>query len=307
MPSFYLKYGGAVVSFTINKYVWVILGKKFDKKIRVSYSETENVEHAKEIKHDLIRETLLFNDVEQVEVVTVADIPGQGTGLGSSSALVVGLLNAICAYRCEMLCGQKKYLAETSFMIEHDRCKHILGKQDHYASTYGGLHLFEFKMDGSVRVEPIHLAFEEIEFLEKHLMLFWTGKTRSASSILQEVNKNFINEEAIQHGIRMKEMAFELRDDIRRRNFHRIGEYLDLNWQIKKNTAKGVSDDEIDGYYDRAMKAGAVGGKLCGAGGGGFLLFWVDPEKQKSVLEAIALEQVSTLRITERGSEVVYV
>lgn len=309
VPAFYKEHGGAVVSMAINKYVYVIVNDKFDGKVRISYSITENVDCAKQVSHDIVRACMNELLVDKgIEITTVADIPGGGTGLGSSSSLAVGLLKALHRWRSDEQESGKKWsahtIAETAWDIEANVCKHPgVGKQDQYAAAYGGVHLFEFLTSGYVSVQPIYEPLVD-NYFNNHLLLLYTGTTRSASEILgiQENNlKN--NEESKSCAKQLSNLARSLAEALNGRNVMYTGYALREGWELKKRLAHGITDSRLDAIHDSAIKAGAEGGKLLGAGGGGFFLFAVRPEKRKKVIEATGLQEVP-FRVSERGSEV---
>lgn len=305
MPSFYTKHGGAVVSLAIDKYMYVSLNPKFDGRNRVSYSQTENVDNIEDLKHDVVRESLKMLDISGVEITSVSDIPSEGTGLGSSSAFAVGLLCALSAYQCGNH-WTPSTLAESAYNVETNLCGHTTGKQDQYAAAYGGLHLYEFNMDGSVRVNPYGFLDEELCFLMQRILLFWTGRMRKAKTILvqQDVNLRF-QPDIIQSAIKMKEITYQFHNCLERREFNRLGELLHANWELKKTLVPTISDPELDQMYSWAHQAGATGGKICGAGGGGFLMLWAEPEKHAAIETAVGLRRVP-VRLEERGATVIY-
>lgn len=304
MPAFYTQHGGAVVSLTIDKYIYVNINPKFDGKIRLSYSRTENVDHAENIKHDLVRLTLKWMALKGVEITSISDIPGEGSGLGSSSSFEVGLLHAISAYQGNEWCP--KSLAEGAYMVEAELCGHPVGKQDQYAAAFGGLHFYEFQQDGGVRVEPFDMLDEELSFIMHHFLLVWTGRVRKSGEILRQQRSNMSNNGLYIHRANaMKDSAFLLRKELIQRNLTEIGPCLHENWMLKKEMAPGISDDKIDGLYDLAMQHGATGGKLCGAGGGGFLLFFAEPERHEEISAALGLRRIP-VRLEEKGSTVIY-
>lgn len=296
MPNFYKQSEGGVVSFTINKYVYVICNKKFDNTVRVSYSKTENVDSVFELEHELIREAMKFHSRERgQEIVTVADIPGGGTGLGSSSALLVGLCNIFSNYH------RPGELAERAWMLESEKCGKSVGKQDHYASAVGGMNYFTFRTN-SVGINNMAPSKD----LESHLLLLWTGKSRKAENILREQHGNFHDPDFVEIGKKMAEYA---------RNFYvqyqrgmtamEVGEWLNLGWEQKKKLAADITDPEIDDWYKIAVKNGAYGGKLCGAGGGGFLLFIAPHECHKEIVRLTGLKK-EKIKIETNGSEIIY-
>lgn len=302
MPSFYQRQPGAVVSFAIDKYMYVSLNPKFDGKTRVSYSVTENVDHPGELKHDLAREVLGYFGVEGVEITSVSDIPGEGTGLGSSSAFTVGLARAMNAYTTADMTLTQSALAELAYYVERRICGHPVGKQDHYASAHGGLKYYQFNASEIVDVEVLgdpHV----LEGLENHLMLFYTGATRKARRILAEQEKNIRDDSRATWQLRC--LAIELRDHLRHGNYMILGDILARGWAWKKQLAGDISNPWLDDLYNRAIDAGAIGGKLLGAGGGGFLLFAVHKARQDDVAAALGLQRVP-FRIECDGSKVIY-
>lgn len=301
-PAFYRHAFGAVVSMAIDKYVYVSVNPKFGGGIRVSYSTTENVKSPLELKHDIIREELLNFNVSGVEVVTVADIPGTGTGLGSSSSLAVGLSNALYRYTNGHGLANPRGIADHAYFIEREQCLHSVGKQDHYAAAYGGLYYFQFEPDDAVLAEP--LLLDKRAELESRLVLLWTGRNRKAQDILaaQEANMNTDRYRLV---LGMRDLAVQLRDDFRRGDLSNIGAYLHTNWMMKRQLAYGITNEWINMTYDRAIAAGAEGGKICGAGGGGFFVFW-GPEGVAPALEkATGLKRVP-FKIDTLGSQVIY-
>ena len=304
MPAFYTVHGGAVVSFTIDKYIYVSVNRKFDGRTRLSYSKTENVDYPSQLKHDLARTCLEVFEESGLEIVSIADIPGAGSGLGSSSAFTVGLLLALTEIRNGV--WSPKYLAETAFNVEHWLCGHEAGKQDQYAAAYGGFHFYEFCPNGHVRVEPIDLTKEEMDFIRSRLMLFWTGKTRKAAPILTQQSTHLaINKDHIDNAKIMQGLAVQLRNDLCAHKLDNIGVTLNSGWMLKKQLADGISNTWIDEIYHRALIAGAQGGKICGAGGGGFLLLWVEPQFQADVEKAVGLRRVP-FQFENSGSSVIY-
>lgn len=306
VPAFYRKHGGAVVSFAINKYVYVSINQKFDGRIRVSYSQTEDVAHVDDIQHDIVRETLKLHELNGVEVTTVADIPGNGSGLGSSSSLTVGLIAAIMQKVKGAPFGPL-HLAESAYTIEARLCNHIgTGKQDQFAAAFGGLHYYEFKKDECVSVEPILLSIEQQENLESHLLLLWTGIQRNSADLLQLQAANFKNNhDTMVAGIKLRDMANNLAMDLQEGNIDSVGKYLHENWKLKRRLASGISNAELDRIYHDAVGAGAVGGKILGAGGGGFFLFYAAPRYHSAIAEATGLRKVP-FKIEEEGSKIIY-
>ena len=292
LPAFYRRFGGAVVSTAIDKYVYVTVNKKFDSAIRISYSQTEEVDCINDIHHPIVRATLTKLGISGgLEITSIADIPSRGTGLGSSSSFTVGLLLALHAYESKYISAGD--LAAESCGVEIDLCGEPIGKQDQYAAAFGGLNFIRFEPDDSVRVEPILCSREALTCLESQLVTFYTGRTRSASSILAEQTQNAESNRATQRLMRrMKGLAFDLRTELNQGRLDALGEIMDEGWFLKREIHGGISSPEIDECYAAAKTAGALGGKLLGAGGGGFLTFFAPPESHAQIEKAIGLRRV---------------
>lgn len=305
MPEFYTKYGGAVVSMAINRYIYIMVNKKFEGGIRVSYSVTESVNEPEMLKHDIVRESLKSHGANGIEVVSVADIPAMGSGLGSSSSFAVGLTYALNKYFDWPINRHPAEMAERAYYVERELCGHPVGKQDHYAAAYGNLYYYRFNEDDTVATVPIQLDSERLKYLENRLMLFWLGSGRKADTILKDQAKRLESNEMVkENAIKMVEIAERLHADIVGGRVEKLGEYLDRNWQLKKKLSGNISNDTIDTYYKIATDAGAKGGKICGAGGSGFLLFYVEPDKQAKVKRALGLRQVH-FGMSNYGSQLV--
>lgn len=303
LESYYRHGFGGVVSTTIRKYMYVSVNRKFDERIRVSYSTTEFVDDVKELKHELVREAMRMTEVVRgLEVTTVADIPGRGTGLGSSSSLTVGLLNALYAF--QGVHRSAKRLAEEACRIEIDVLKGPVGKQDQYAAAYGGFNYIQFNADGSVFVDPIVFSSATRRELEGNLLMFFTGVTRRAGDILGEQKEN--TEKKRDTLDAMRDQAHALRDALMANDLTRFGEALDEGWRLKKSLAGGITTPAIDAMYERARKAGALGGKVSGAGGGGFLVLYVEPGKLAAVRGALAGLKETPLRFDPQGSKIIF-
>ena len=299
---FYQVNGGAVVSMAIDKYVYITVNTKFDRSIRVSYSKTEIVNTLDEVQHELVRECMKRTGVtDGVEITSIADIPS-GTGLGSSSAFTVGVLNALYSYRGERLSSVQ--LAEAACDIEINVLKHPIGKQDQYAAANGGLNCIRFFPDETVRMDKILLSEDDMRKMRRKLMLFYTGITRSADVILQEQKKNTAQK---MDSLRfMKEQALEMYSGLTAGGFTAdFARALHRGWEKKRELAGTITNAEINRLYDKAMAAGASGGKLLGAGGGGFLLFYCDEVYQQDVRDAIGLRQMDFAPDTY-GSKVIF-
>lgn len=303
IASFYEKHGGCVLSTAINKYMYISVHPSFDPDETVlKYSETETVNDIADIKHKYFKQVLTDLDVKGVELVSTADVPA-GTGLGSSSSFTVGLLNSLYAYKGVYV--SKERLANEACETEIDKLKNPIGKQDQYAAAYGGLNFYEFKRDGSVTVEPVIMEKAAKAALEGNLMMFYTGQLHSASAILKEQSNNITAGDKEKNQLKMCDLARALREELTRGNIDAMGEILHENWLLKKTLARGISNPAIDEAYERAIKAGAIGGKLLGAGGGGFLLFYVPKEKQDSLKEKMKLPQMPA-SFDRQGSVVIF-
>ncbi|HXY12648.1 MAG TPA: GHMP kinase [Thermoplasmata archaeon] len=305
LPGFYRAYGGgAVTSAAIDRYIHVLVNEKFDKSIRVAYSRTENVDHLEELQHGLVREAMRLTGVhDSLEVHTIADIPAEGTGLGSSSSLTVGLLNALYAYRGVL--KDPAELAEEACRIEIERLGGTLGKQDQYIAAFGGLEYFDFHADDTVRASPIPLSTVDRLDLSDHLSLFYTGVTRKAQGILVEQNSRTAeNKTSLE---RIRDLAGAARKAIVQHDWPGLGAILDEGWQLKRRLTARISTDAIDQQYSAAKAAGAFGGKITGAGGGGFLLLLHPPERSRQIAEALSPMTRLPIRITPEGSRILFV
>ena len=307
LPSYYRRHGGAVLSAAIDKSVYVTVSRKFDDAVRVSYSRTEEVAHASKVEHPLVREALTLLGIEGgVEITSVADIPASGTGLGSSSSFTVGLLNALHAFRGRLVSAST--LARESCHIEIDRCGEPIGKQDQYAAAHGGLNFLRFHPDESVEVRKAVCAPGTLAALQSHLLFFYTGVTRSASALLRNQSSNVAQAGAKSDGtgelVKLAETAF---DNLCAGNIADFGALLDEAWQIKRSLAEGISNAQIDDAYAAALKAGAQGGKVLGAGGGGFLMFFAAPEKHAAIRKALAPLRETPFAFAAEGSSIIFV
>ncbi len=307
LPVFYRKYGGAVVSTAIDKFVYITVNKKFDNRIRISYSRTEEPATVDKIKHPLVREALKMLDIPGgIEIASIADIPARGTGLGSSSSYTVGLLHALHAYNSRFASAEQ--LAREACEIEIGRCGEPIGKQDQYAAAFGGFNFIEFYPDDSVSVEPIICRRETLRQLQANTLVFYTGITRSASALLKTQQQALAAEKAKQKMLRrMVGLARQLKAELQQNNLAAFGEILHENWELKRQLAPAISTSLIDTWYGRARHAGAAGGKLLGAGSGGFLMFYAPQERH----DAIARELQELRRIAfgfePQGSKIIFV
>ncbi len=302
IQEYYRRNGGAVVSTGINKYMYITVNRKFDKRIRLSYSETEIVDEVGELRHEIARECLKLVDIRGgIEITSIADIPS-GTGLGSSSAFTVGLLNALHTY--EGCPASAEELAQEACRVEIDILKHPIGKQDQYAAAYGGMNYFRFNPDDSVERRPIRLSDLGSRTMHSKLLFFYIGMPRSAEEILAEQKKNISSK--LKTLDFMRDQADSMYKELTENGFNEsFGEALREGWEMKKTLASGISNETIQGYYDKAIEAGALGGKLLGAGGGGFLMFYCDEDRQAAVEQAVGLPLVD-FRTSSRGSQVIF-
>ena len=307
LPAFYRTEPGAVTSTTINKYIYITVNKKFDHQIRASYSVTEIVDTVDELKHELIRETLKLLGIDGgIEITSIADIPSRGTGLGSSSSYTVGLLKALYAYKGVHVGAER--LAKEACEIEIERCGKPIGKQDQYIAAYGGFQHIQFNPDENVFVDPIICSKKVKENLEKHLLLLYTGLTRSSYHILSEQKNNTEQHEDKRQTLRnMVKLARELGDALTRNELDSFGEILHAGWMEKKRMASNISNSAIDEWYEKARRHGAIGGKILGAGGGGFFLFYAPLETHESIIKALPELRPIPFRFEPQGSKIIYV
>lgn len=302
LPAFYNRYPGCVLTTAIDKYVYVAINPRFDGTYRISYSRTENVQSVDKIQHDIIREAMRLFTLKGLEVVTVADVPGEGTGLGSSSALAVGVINALFAFT-----GKKptaRQLAELAYEVEANGCGKPVGKQDHYAAAYGGFLRLDFERIG-VDVRTFSLLDEAWAMLARQMMLFWTEKSRDSAYVLRGMYGPSVASSCMRHGQEMAELARFASMEVEAGNFRHFGKAIYVSWELKKKLSVGVSNPEIDRLVCTAIEAGAVGAKICGAGGGGFLLVMAEPEKHAGIEAALGLRRLP-IRIKAPGSKVIY-
>jgi len=307
LPAFYQREEiGAVVSSAIDKYIYVTVNKKFDDGIRVGYSINEEVSTVAEIKHPLVKAGMQYLGLKGgVEITTIADIPSKGTGLGSSSSFTVGLLHALSAYMGKY--SSAEVLGRDACHIEIDLCKEPIGKQDQYAAAYGGFNLIEFRPDESVIVSPLICKASTLQSLQSSLLMFYTGTTRNASSILKEQSESLANNQGKLDSLkRMVRLAYNLRDELQANNLEAFGEILHENWMLKKSLVTNISSQEIDQWYDIALTAGAKGGKILGAGAGGFLLLVAPPEKHDAIKKALSNLRAIPIGLDPLGSRIIF-
>jgi D-glycero-alpha-D-manno-heptose-7-phosphate kinase len=302
LPAYYREHGGRVLNCALDKYVYVIVKQRFDHDIYVNYSKKEIVSRVDDLEHELVRETMRMTSVDNgVEITTLADIPSAGSGLGSSSAVTVGLLHALFAYQGRQVSAEE--LAERACAIEIEHCGKPIGKQDQYIAALGGIRDIRFGPGDAVLAEEVGLSASERRALQQQIMLFYTGITRSADPILAEQNAN-VETTRPQLDL-LRDLAGFAAERLRIGDVDAIGPALRESWEAKRKLASGVSNDQIDRAVTKALDAGASGVKLTGAGGGGFLLAICPMERQRAVRESLADMQELPVKLDRLGSRVV--
>jgi D-glycero-alpha-D-manno-heptose-7-phosphate kinase len=302
MPAYYREHGGRVLNAAIDKYVYVIVKQRFDDDIYVNYSKKEIVSSVQEIQHELVREAMYMTGVTGgVEITTLADIPSAGSGLGSSSSVTVGLLHALFAYQGRQVSAEE--LADRACAIEIDRCRKPIGKQDQYAAAYGGICDIHFGPGDRIFVDEIRMPPTVRRRMQDELLLFFTGITRDANTILGEQTAN-IGDRLTQLG-QLRDLAGEAASGLREGEIDALGVALNKSWEAKRMLASGVSSSQIDEAVEAALSAGATGAKVTGAGGGGFLLVVCPLEAQRAVRERMAMQELP-IKLEPLGSRVIF-
>jgi D-glycero-alpha-D-manno-heptose-7-phosphate kinase len=305
MPEFYRQFGGAVLSTAIARYIYIAVNRKFDGRIRLSYSKTEEVDARSDIHHPLVRHCLELADIDGgIEIGSFADIPSKGTGLGSSSSYTVGLLNALYAYKSQY--AAKEQLAREACHVEIDRCGEPIGKQDQYAAAFGGLNIIEFHPDDSVSVCPIVCDADTRKAFEERIIVFFTGRTRSASEVLARQSAAIKTGNPATSLKRMVELVFEMKKALESGGLEDVGGLLHENWRLKSQLTSGISDNEIDQWYQAGIDAGAMGGKLLGAGNGGFMMFYAEPERHAAIRAALNDLTQTSFGFDRQGSQIAF-
>ena len=305
LPSFYRRSTGAVLSTSIDKYMYITIHPWFEKgKTVLKYSKTEVVGAIEDIKHPIFREVLKMYNVHGVDLSSIADIPS-GTGLGSSSSFTVGLLNAVRAYIGKATSGEK--LGELACDIEINRVGSPIGKQDQYAAACGGLNFITFYGDESVNVEKIIMLPEKKHELEDNLMMVFVGGEHSANAILKSQSAAISDVKKFEAQKQMVQLAYNLRESLENNNLDDFGRILHENWLLKKSLTSGISTGIVDEMYNKGIEAGALGGKLLGAGGAGFILFYCPKEKQAEFRERMGAINELNFRFDTYGSKIIYV
>ena len=304
LPSFYRHEQGAVLSTSIDKYVYIAIHEYFHRnQTLLKYSKTELVKSYDEIQHPLFKECLSMMGISGVDISSMADVPA-GTGLGSSSTFTVCLMNALHAYKREYV--SPEYLASTACDIEINRLGDPIGKQDHYAAAYGGLNFITFNKDESVSVEKIIMDPIAKKQLDENLIMIFTGETRSASKILKDQSKEMSNVDKRLVVKKMVDMAYDLKDVLQNNNIDDFGRILHEGWLLKQSISAGISNETINTLYNKGLEAGALGGKLLGAGGSGFILFYCPKEKQEAFRKEMASYQELPFKFDNSGSKIIY-
>ncbi|MCP4426384.1 MAG: GHMP kinase [Chloroflexi bacterium] len=302
-PAYYMEHGGCVLTSAIDKYIFVTIKKRFDDKLRIGWTRTEMVDSIDEIQHELIREALRLTGIESgVEITTMGDIPSEGSGLGSSSTVTVGALHAMYTYNKELVIAER--LADEACHIERDILKSPIGIQDQYIAAYGGLRFMEFTPGGEVVSERIELDNRSLRHLNENLLLFFTGVTRQANGILSEQKANIQQRLSILG--EMKHIARHARDELKQGNIDAVGPLLHESWELKKQLASRISNGELNDMYEAARTAGAAGGKISGAGGGGFLLLYCPRGKREAVRDKLCHLQELPFKLGQDGSKVIF-
>ena len=306
LPTYANQFGGAVLNMTINRYVYVTVHTRFEPGIRLSYSQTEIVVRPSDLKHPIVRNSLNFLDVkDSLEITSISEIPSYGSGLGSSSSFAVGLLCALNAYY-----GDSKdsiTLAEQACHVEINLCGQSIGKQDQYAAAVGGINLFHFNPDQSVGIEKLELGSKDLEKFFSHIILFYTGQTRSASELLSIQQDNLLNDpKVLAEFHKTKEFAYLGSRFLRTLDIEGFGQLMDVAWASKKNFSESISNAVIDRNYARAKSLGAYGGKLLGAGGGGFFMYVAPPELHRKIIESQVGFQQTPIGYEPLGSQVIF-
>jgi D-glycero-alpha-D-manno-heptose-7-phosphate kinase len=301
-PSYFLNEGGCVLSSAINKFIFVTIKERFDDKLRIGYTRTEIVDTVDEVAHELIREALRKTGVRKgVELITMGDIPA-GSGLGSSSTVTVGSLHAMYAYQ-NMLVSMDR-LAEEACDIEVNVLGKPIGFQDQYIAAFGGLRFIEFNRSGNVITEMVNLDPVIQNRLSENMLLYFTGVTRKAETILTKQKDNINHRLPILR--KLKEMAYQARESLCAGQIDDLGHLLHESWQLKKQLANGISNNVLEEYYETAIRAGAYGGKVTGAGGGGFLMLYCPLEKRESVRAALKDLRELPFKLEPDGTKVIF-
>jgi D-glycero-alpha-D-manno-heptose-7-phosphate kinase len=303
LPAFYRQEPGAVLSTTINHHMYITLHRRFEPTIRVSYSRTETARTIDEVQHELVREAMRLVQVDEpMEVTTIGDVPA-GTGLGSSSSLTVGLLTALHAYAGRI--AGRRQLAEEACRVEIDVLGKPIGRQDQYAAAFGGINYIRFNPDDTVDVEPVPCPSGVVDELERRTLMLYTGQTRDADGILRQQSGGTVDRMPALR--RMRDLADESRHALVAGDLDGFADLLHEGWELKRSLGFGITSDRVDQWYETARRHGARGGKLLGAGGGGFLLLVAPPWRHRSIREALGRPQELTFRVARHGSQNIFI
>lgn len=304
LPAFYRHEAGAVLSVALKKHMYVALSRRFEPTVRVAYSKTEIAPTRAEVQHTIVKAALEMVDLgPHMEIVTIGDVPA-GTGMGSSSALTVGLLNALYAFKGQI--RSSKVLAEEACRIELDVLSKPIGKQDQYAAAFGGLNYIRFNPDESVDVQPVPTAIETLAELERRTLILYTEKQRDADGILRRQSEGTSDQMRVLR--EMRDLASEMRGVLAgRANIDEFARLLHVGWQLKRSLGFGISDDRVDQAYAAAREAGAQGGKLLGAGGGGFILMIAPPERHDAIRSALGNPRELPFAVDRLGSRIIFI
>jgi D-glycero-alpha-D-manno-heptose-7-phosphate kinase len=301
-PDFYNNYGGCVLTTAIDKYVYCVVKERFDRQIYVSYTKKEIVDKVDDLEHELVREAMKIVGIKSgIEIAFLSDIPAAGSGLGSSSSVSVGVLNALYQHIGKAV--DSRTLAELACDIEIKRLGKPIGVQDQYIAAFGGVQFLEFTKDG-ISHDRINLSEEMLDDLKNYMMVFFTGRTRQADGILSEQKSNIVDKNEI-----LKQMAQQAREGkllIEKGQIGKLGKLLDEGWALKKQLASKISDTQIDEMYQAAKSAGAMGGKISGAGGGGFLTLFVPTDKREAVRSSMNGAREMPISFSRDGSKVIF-
>lgn len=305
LPAFYRQESGAVLSVALQRHMYVTVTKRFEPSIRVSYSKTEIADDVDTVQHTIVRESLKLSGLgPHMEIVTIGDVPA-GTGMGSSSTLTVGLLNAMHAMQGRV--SSPQLLARQACEIEIERLGKPIGKQDQYAAAFGGLNYIRFNADETVDVQPVPVAAGTLEELEKRVLILYTEKKRDADDILKKQSEGTTGAKMLVLR-EMRDLASEMRGVISgRANLDEFARLLHVGWELKRSLGFGISDAFIDEWYDAARKAGAQGGKLLGAGGGGFVFLLAPPERHEAIRQAVGRPREINFKVDRHGSRIIFI
>ena len=306
LPSFYREHGGAVISSAIDKYVYVMVKDRFESGIRLSYSVTENVDTRREIEHPLVRNCLEMLEVDRdIELVSMADIPSSGSGLGSSSSFSVAMIHALTTYKGQALSTRR--LAESACHLEIEKCLNPIGKQDQYASAFGGLRVYEFNKDDSVSETPVVCDVSTLNKLNSECVMFHVAGNRDANAILKQQSKELSNSAKTSKMLSMVRLVWDLKAEFESNNTDNFGPILHENWCLKRELTSGITNNYIDDIYTEALAAGATGGKLLGAGGGGFMLFHAPScEVRNRISQRLHKLRLVPINFDNQGSRIIF-